>query len=201
MAAVKPALFPFSSRPNSGICIEYPMLNQCLAWQWHRKAYFRKINLSSFWSGNVYSLFCCPYSCRVPCQIIKQAMLPWKKDALYPNSEAPICLSCANAHVHTGPSREPTVIREAPRSPGPHTSPKAVQRPQKQREPKAAELYRIIFIILEPWSQNEWVLTFRFSPKLWPPDAKNWLTVKDPDAGKDWRREEKGVTEDEMVAQ
>ena len=35
--------------------------------------------------------------------------------------------------------------------------------------------------------------------KLWPPDAKNWLTGKDPDAGKDWRQEEKGMTEDEMV--
>ena len=34
---------------------------------------------------------------------------------------------------------------------------------------------------------------------LWPPDVKNWLTGKDPDAGKDWRREEKGMTEDEMV--
>ena len=34
---------------------------------------------------------------------------------------------------------------------------------------------------------------------LWPPDAKNWLIWKDPDAGKDWRREEKGTTEDEMV--
>ena len=33
---------------------------------------------------------------------------------------------------------------------------------------------------------------------LWLPDARNWLTGKDPDAGKDWRREEKG-TEDEMV--
>ena len=33
---------------------------------------------------------------------------------------------------------------------------------------------------------------------LWPPDAKNWLIGKDPDAGKDWRREEKGMT-DEMV--
>ena len=31
------------------------------------------------------------------------------------------------------------------------------------------------------------------------PDAKNWLTGKDPDAGKDWRQEEKGTTEDEMV--
>ena len=36
------------------------------------------------------------------------------------------------------------------------------------------------------------------TPILWPPDAKNWLTVKDPDAGKDWRLE-KGTTEDEMV--
>ena len=37
------------------------------------------------------------------------------------------------------------------------------------------------------------------TPNLWPPDAKNWLIGKDPDAGKDWRREEKGTTEDEMV--
>ena len=34
---------------------------------------------------------------------------------------------------------------------------------------------------------------------LWPTDAKNWLIGKDPDAGKDWRQEEKGMTEDEMV--
>ena len=35
--------------------------------------------------------------------------------------------------------------------------------------------------------------------KLWPPDAKNWVLRKDPDAGKDWRQEEKEMTEDEMV--
>ena len=34
---------------------------------------------------------------------------------------------------------------------------------------------------------------------LWPPDAKSWLIGKDPDAGKDWRQEEKGTTEGEMV--
>ena len=34
---------------------------------------------------------------------------------------------------------------------------------------------------------------------IWPPDAKNWLIGKDPDAGKYWRQEEKGTTEDEMV--
>ena len=37
------------------------------------------------------------------------------------------------------------------------------------------------------------------TPILWPSDAKNWLVGKDPDAGKDWRQEEKGTTEDEMV--
>ena len=37
------------------------------------------------------------------------------------------------------------------------------------------------------------------APILWSPDGKNWLTGKDPDSGKDWRREEKGMTEDEMV--
>ena len=38
------------------------------------------------------------------------------------------------------------------------------------------------------------------TPILWPPDAsKNWLLGKDPDAGKDWRQEEKGTTENEMV--
>ena len=36
-------------------------------------------------------------------------------------------------------------------------------------------------------------------PTLWPPDAKNWLTGKDPDTGQDWRWEEKRTTEDEMV--
>ena len=37
------------------------------------------------------------------------------------------------------------------------------------------------------------------TPILWPPDAKNWLLRKDSDAGKDWRQEETGTTEDEMV--
>ena len=37
------------------------------------------------------------------------------------------------------------------------------------------------------------------APILWPPDVKNWLIWKDPDAGKDWRQEEKGMTEDEMA--
>ena len=37
------------------------------------------------------------------------------------------------------------------------------------------------------------------TPILWPPDEKSWLSWKDPDAGKDWRQEEKEMTEDEMV--
>ena len=37
------------------------------------------------------------------------------------------------------------------------------------------------------------------TPILWPPDEKSWLSGKDPDAGKDWGQEEKGMTEDKMV--
>ena len=37
------------------------------------------------------------------------------------------------------------------------------------------------------------------TPIFWPPDEKSWFIWKDPDAGKDWRREEKGMTEDEMI--
>ena len=37
------------------------------------------------------------------------------------------------------------------------------------------------------------------TPLLWPPNGKSWLPAKIPDAGKDWRQEEKGTTEDEMV--
>ena len=51
---------------------------------------------------------------------------------------------------------------------------------------------------------QSWVITRRTdveaeAPILWLPDAKSWLTWKDPDAGKDWGQEEKGTTEDEMV--
>ena len=37
------------------------------------------------------------------------------------------------------------------------------------------------------------------APILWPPDVKHWLTRKESEAGKDWRQEEKGATEDEMA--
>ena len=37
------------------------------------------------------------------------------------------------------------------------------------------------------------------APILWPPDAKNWLNGKDPDAGKDWRQEEKGTRKEQRM--
>ena len=37
------------------------------------------------------------------------------------------------------------------------------------------------------------------APILWPPDGASWLFRKDPDAGRDWRWEEKGMTDDKMV--
>ena len=57
---------------------------------------------------------------------------------------------------------------------------------------------------VHPKGNQSWVFFRRAyveaeTPILWPPDAKNWLIGKDPDAAKDWRWEEKGATEDEMV--
>ena len=51
---------------------------------------------------------------------------------------------------------------------------------------------------------HPWIFIGRTDPEaeapiLWPPDAKSWFTGKDPDAGKDWRQEEKGTTEDELI--
>ena len=54
---------------------------------------------------------------------------------------------------------------------------------------------------LHPKGDQSWIFTGRTEPEtpiLWPPDVKNWLIGKDPDAGKDWSGE-KGTTEDEMV--
>ena len=53
-----------------------------------------------------------------------------------------------------------------------------------------------------PTGNQSWIFigwTDAEAPILWPPDAKNWLIRKDPDAAKDWKRKEKGMTEDEMV--
>ena len=57
---------------------------------------------------------------------------------------------------------------------------------------------------VHPKGDQSWIFIGRTdakaeTPILWPPDAKNWLTGKDPEAGKDWRQEEKGTTEDERV--
>ena len=57
---------------------------------------------------------------------------------------------------------------------------------------------------VHPKGNQSWIFTGRTdaeaeTPILWPPDTKNWLIWKDPDAGKDWGQEEKGMTKDEMV--
>ena len=51
----------------------------------------------------------------------------------------------------------------------------------------------------QSWMFIGWTDAEAETPILWPPDAKNWLSGKDPDAGKGWRQEEKRMTEDEMV--
>ena len=57
---------------------------------------------------------------------------------------------------------------------------------------------------VHPKGDQSWVFIGRTNagaetPVLWPPDAKSWLIGKDPDAGRDWGQEEKGMTEDEMA--
>ena len=57
---------------------------------------------------------------------------------------------------------------------------------------------------VNPKGNQLWIFIGRTDPEaeapiLWPPNVKNWLIGKDPDARKDWRQEEKGATEDEMV--
>ena len=58
--------------------------------------------------------------------------------------------------------------------------------------------------LVHPKGNQSWIFIGKTNaeaeaPILWPPDAKSWLISKDPDAGKDWRQKEKGMTEDEMV--
>ena len=57
---------------------------------------------------------------------------------------------------------------------------------------------------VHPKEDQSWIFIGRTDAEaetavFWPPDVKNWLIGKDPDAGKDWRRQEKGTTEDETV--
>ena len=79
----------------------------------------------------------------------------------------------------------------------------------------AFELWCLRRLLRVPWTERRsnqsnpkgnrsWIFIGRTdaeseTPILWPPDVRNWFTGKDPDAGKDWRQEEKGKTEDEMV--
>ena len=58
--------------------------------------------------------------------------------------------------------------------------------------------------LVHPKGDQSWIFIGRTdaeaeTPVLWPPDVKNWRTGKDPDAGKDWGQEEKGMTENEIV--
>ena len=71
---------------------------------------------------------------------------------------------------------------------------KTLESPVKSKEIKT----------VNPKGNHSWIFTGRTdvvaeTPILWPPDVKNSLNGKDPDAGKDWRQEEKGTTEDEKV--
>ena len=58
--------------------------------------------------------------------------------------------------------------------------------------------------LVHPKGNKSWIFIERTdaeaeAPIFWPPDVKNWLIWKDPDAGKDWRQEEKRAADKEMV--
>ena len=84
----------------------------------------------------------------------------------------------------------------------------------EHRRIDAFELWCWRRLLRVPWTARRWnqsilkEISWMFigrtdieaeTPIFWPPDVKNWLIGKDPDSGKDWRWEEKGTTEDEMV--
>ena len=82
----------------------------------------------------------------------------------------------------------------------------------EHRRIDAFELWYWRRLLRVPWTARRSILKLNQSwifigktdaaaetPILWPPDAKQWLIGKDADAGKDWRQEKKGMTEDEMV--
>ena len=90
-----------------------------------------------------------------------------------------------------------------------HFFQKALPRLSNQRESHFLWSHSLIWDCKEidpvhPKGNQPWIFIGRTdaeaeAPGLWPPDVKNWLTGKDPDAGKDWRQEKKGTTEGEMV--
>ena len=80
----------------------------------------------------------------------------------------------------------------------------------ESRRNGAFELWCLRRLLRVPWTakrsnqspklNESWIFIGRTeAPILWPPDMKSQLVGKDPDAGKDWEQEEKGMTEDEMV--
>ena len=77
----------------------------------------------------------------------------------------------------------------------------------KKAEPRGIDAFQLCCwrrLLRVPWTarrSNHSILkkNWGWSSNTWPPDVKGWLTAEDPDAGKDWGQEEKGLTEDEMV--
>ena len=76
---------------------------------------------------------------------------------------------------------------------------------------KTTGIYFLVFLEdckeikpVNPKGNQPWIFIGRTdaaaeAPVLWPPDVKNRLVGKDPDAGKDWRQKEKGMVEDETI--
>jgi len=78
-----------------------------------------------------------------------------------------------------------------------------------EKSPRESKTLKSLLVCKEiqpvpPKGNQSWIFIGRTDAEaeflvLWPPEVKNWLVRKDPDGGKDWRQEEKGMTEDEMA--
>ena len=65
--------------------------------------------------------------------------------------------------------------------------------------PTKVHLVKAMVFLVVRYGCERWTIKTAEHQLLWSPDGKNWFIGKDPDSGKDWRQEERGTTEDEMV--
>ena len=110
---------------------------------------------------------------------------------LQPEPSAPRNSSCVNLLDHMVQRKRQAFVLG---STGPNSSSVLCYQWRQGRFRKCLWSIFEMWIIIYPHSDAE-----AEAPILWPPDAKSWLIRKDPDAGKDWGQEEKGMTENEMV--
>ena len=166
-------------------------------WTLGARRVFRTKLIENFW--NVYFTFISCYWSKLLGQVSWQWKMGISSRALQPSLTAVYrCLFVLKKQIHYFVNKGPSSQCES------WTIKKA-----EHRRIDAFELWCWRRLLRVPWTarrSNQSILK-EISPEYsleglmlkWPPDEKNWLIWKDLDVGKDWRQEEKGMTEDELV--